>query len=322
MDIEFVLDKKCGIPLYIQLKNEIMEAVKIGKLKIGTQMPTERELAAHLKTSRNTVSSAYNLLEQEGVLISYQGRGTFVAEEANSWKQHNLKDKLFKLIDLGLEEALEMGLDTQEYLSLVRQRIKEKEEMIKKVNAIFVECNIEQAREFARQLSQETNLSVTPVVLPDLANMDEKVREVITKSQLIITTFNHVNDVRERTSSLEKEVFGVAINPSLEPIVKIARYPRNTEFGFFSLSREFLFKAENALKSAGLDNININASISRDEKEIGKILEEVDAVIVSPGRNDEVGRLVGGTKEVIKFNYDLDQDSVKAILSKIIELKK
>jgi GntR family transcriptional regulator len=319
--MDLIIDRKSGVPIYLQVKNQIMEEIKNGDLKIGDKMPTERVLSQKLNTSRNTVSAAYNLLEQEGVLISYQGRGTFVAEEAKTWKQHSKKAKLIKLIDMSFEEALEMGVDSKEFLAIVQERIKEKEDFIKGVNAVFVECNIEQANTFANELGKWTNLNIVPVVLSDIENGTEPIKKIMQEAQLIIATFNHVNEVKALTSEMKKDVFGVAINPSLETIVKIARYPKETRFGLVCLSKEFKFKVESALNSAGLDNIIINGTTSRKVEEVEKIINSSDVIIVSPGRRAEVKKLLKSDMEVIRFDYNLDQDSVKAIISKIIEIK-
>lgn len=315
------IDKKSGIPIYIQVKNQIMDEIKNGNVKIGEKMPTERELSQTLKTSRNTVSSAYNLLEQEGVLISYQGRGTFVAEEAKTWKQYTNKDKLYKIIDLGLEEALEMGLNPKEFFALVQERIKEKEELLKKVNAVFIECNIEQSREFSKQLSSTTGLDVMPLVVSDLENRNEKVDRILKETQLIIATFNHVNEVKNLTADFNKEVYGVAINPSLETIVRIAKFPSDTKFGLVCLSKEFQFKIESALRSAGLENIILNKTISKKREDVQKVVIDSDVIIVSPGRFNEVKKTAGSNKEVISFVYNLDEDSVKDIMSKLVDIK-
>lgn len=315
------IDKKSGIPIYIQIKSQIMEQIKNGTLKIGDKMPTERDLAKAIGTSRNTISAAYNLLEQEGVLVSYQGRGTFVAEEAKTWRQHDIKDKVLKFIDIAIEEAIEMGLNTREFLGLVQERIKEKEEFIKKIKAVFVECNIEQAKDFSRQLSEAINFDVIPLTISEISDMSDKTKKIIEQSQLVITTFNHVNEVKGLILNLKKDVFGVAITPSLETIVKIARYPKETKFGLVCISKEFHFKIENALKSAGLYNIEIEATISRKQEEIKKIVDSCDVIIVSPGRKSEVLKFTKGKKEVIRFDYNLDQDSVKAVIAKVIEIK-
>lgn len=299
-----------------------MEDIKTGKLKIGDKLPTERELSQKLKVSRNTISTAYNLLEQEGVLISYQGRGTYVAEEDRTWKEHTIKDKMVKLIDIALEEAIEVGLDTKEFVALVQEIVKEKESLIKNVNAIFVECNIEQAKLFTDELNRITNLHVVPMTVAQLQNRDEVAEKALQEARMIITAFNHVNEIRQIIDDLKIEVFGVASNPSLETIVKIAKYPKGTKFGQVCLSKEFYLKVQYALKSAGLENLSLKATISKDEEELLRIIEESHVIIASPGRGEEVERLAKGKKEIIKFNYVLDQGSVKAILSKILEIKR
>jgi DNA-binding transcriptional regulator YhcF (GntR family) len=141
--IEIRVSKESGVPLYVQVKKQIMDLIKDGTLKVGNKMPTERELSESLKVSRNTISTAYNELEQDGVLKSYQGRGTFVAEEANPWKAQNVKEKVIKFVDLGLEEAIETGMDVDEFLEIVTQRVKEKKEIMSKMTALYFECNIE-----------------------------------------------------------------------------------------------------------------------------------------------------------------------------------
>lgn len=322
--MNIIIDRKSGIPIYIQVKNQIMNDIKNGNLKIGTKMPTEREMAQRLNTSRNTISSAYNLLEQEGVLVSYQGRGTFVAEETKTWKQHNVKDKLLKIIDLGLEEALEQGLDAAEFLFLVNERVREKEDQMKKANAVFIECNIEQARVFAKELSQLANVNVTPMVVADLKDRNGETQRVLEEAQLLIATFNHVNEVKELTVDMGKDVVGVAINPCLETIVKIARYPIKTKFGLVCISNEFRFKVVNAIKSAGIDIGDIYATASRLQKDIEDVIRASDVIIASPGRWEDVKKLLNGKnkKEVISFDYTLDEGSVKAVIPKIMESKK
>lgn len=319
--MNITIDKKSRIPIYIQIKNQIMNEIKMGTLRIGDRMPTERDLSQCIGVSRNTISTVYNLLEEEGVLISYQGRGTFVAEEAKPWTQNSIRDKLLKIVDLGLEEAFELGLTTKEYLALVNERIEEKERQMKSISAVFVECNIEQSREFSKELAKYTNMNVVPLVLSDIISRDEKTIESISKAQLIIAPFNHVNDVKNSGVGADKEVVGIAINPSLETIVRIARYPSNTSFGLVCISKEFQFKVENALKSSGLKDIKINSTISKDDEEVMKTLSSCDVIIVSPGRREDVLRLTKGTKEVISFDYNIDKDSVKAVITKTMEIE-
>jgi DNA-binding transcriptional regulator YhcF (GntR family) len=279
--INIEINKKSGVPLYIQVKKQIMDEIKKGTLKVGTKMPTERELSQRLKVSRNTVSAAYNDLEQDGALKSYQGKGTFVVEEAISWESHNIKNKIIKFVDLGLEEALEIGMKPEEFLEIVNQRVDEKRQIMDKIVAIYVECNIEQAKMFSKQLSKNSNTNVVPLTISDLEKMDKNTKDMIESAEFIITTFNHINEVTNLTTGLNKAILGVAITPNLEPIVKIARYGVDTKFGFVCMSEEFMFKIKGALENAGLSEIYINYSNTTDDNELKDIIEKSDVMIVS-----------------------------------------
>ncbi|WP_053956756.1 GntR family transcriptional regulator [Inediibacterium massiliense] len=313
------IERKSGIPIYIQVKNHILEDIKNGVLKIGDKLPTERELSQILKVSRNTISTAYNLLEQEGILVSYQGRGTFVAQDIQICKCHHINHKVIENIDLALEEAMETGLNTKEFLSIVKDRVKEKEKLVKNIDVIFIECNIEQAKIFSDELSRITNTNVKPMTIPQLQERNEETETTIKDSQIIITTFNHINEVKDLIGDFQKEIFGVTINPNMETIVKIAKYPKGTKFALISLSKEFHFKVEYALRLAGLENLFIEATTSKDPKELQRIINQSDVIIVSPGRGKEMQQMVEVSKEVIRFDYVLDKGSVNAIISNIIK---
>ncbi|WP_341456989.1 GntR family transcriptional regulator [Clostridium liquoris] len=303
------------------MKKQIMDLIKDGSLKVGFKMPTERELSQKLQVSRNTVSMAYQELEKDGVLKSYQGRGTFVAEEVKLWEDEDIRDKLKKFVDLAFEEAIETGIDADEFMEIVTERIEEKRRLINEISGIYVECNIEQSRIFAAQLKERTNIDFKPVTVNDLRIMDKDTEELLQKSQIIITTFNHVNEVRRLTRNFNKNVLGVAITPDLETIVKIARFPIGTKFYFVCISEEFKFKVRDALESAGLGNINIEYTNSSYKEELIEIIERSDVIIASPGRYKEINELNGGRKQIINFLYSLDDGSVKALKSKLLEIK-
>jgi GntR family transcriptional regulator len=67
-----------GIPIYVQLREQILGLVGRGVLKPGMQIPTMRQVAVALKIDLNTVQRAYAELEQGGVLTKQRGVGTFV----------------------------------------------------------------------------------------------------------------------------------------------------------------------------------------------------------------------------------------------------
>ena len=69
-----------GVPIYVQLREQILALIGRGVLKPGAQMPTMRQVAVALKIDLNTVQRAYAELEREGVLSKQRGVGSFVTD--------------------------------------------------------------------------------------------------------------------------------------------------------------------------------------------------------------------------------------------------
>ena len=69
-----------GVPIYVQLREQLLRAMGAGLLAPGDQMPTMRQVAVALKVDLNTVRHAYDDLERLGALSLVRGRGSFVAE--------------------------------------------------------------------------------------------------------------------------------------------------------------------------------------------------------------------------------------------------
>jgi GntR family transcriptional regulator len=70
-----------GVPIYVQLRDQIAAAIGRGALAPGAQLPTMREVSVQLAIDLNTVQRAYAELEAEGLLVKVQGRGSFVVEK-------------------------------------------------------------------------------------------------------------------------------------------------------------------------------------------------------------------------------------------------
>ncbi len=82
MGVIFRLNPSSGIPIYLQLMEQVKHAVETGALHEGDQLPTIRKLAEDLVMNPNTVARAYRELEHEGVLEVKHGSGAFIKESA------------------------------------------------------------------------------------------------------------------------------------------------------------------------------------------------------------------------------------------------
>jgi GntR family transcriptional regulator len=72
------IDFRSGIPIYIQVVERIQERIASGRLAPGDQLPTVRSLALELRVNFNTVARSYRILDEDGIISTQQGRGTYV----------------------------------------------------------------------------------------------------------------------------------------------------------------------------------------------------------------------------------------------------
>lgn len=114
----FQLDIRSRKPIYEQLVDKLKELIIHEVYQADQQLPSVRVLAQELTINPNTIQKAYNALENQGYIYSIPGKGKFVApqsEATNDEKVKKMKQDLVKL----LSEALYLGIDKQELLSLI-----------------------------------------------------------------------------------------------------------------------------------------------------------------------------------------------------------
>lgn len=114
-----------GVPIYIQIMDQIRRSVAGGILAPGEQLPSVRELALQLAINPNTISKAYQELEHEGVVYTLRGRGTFVSGQASALSESDRLKRLNESVDKLLVEAYHLRCTPGEVLDSVKKKIKE-----------------------------------------------------------------------------------------------------------------------------------------------------------------------------------------------------
>jgi GntR family transcriptional regulator len=113
--IEFHLDSRSGVAPYLQLIQQVRQALRLGLLREGDQLPTVKDVSGALAINPNTVLKAYRELEYEGVAAAKPGVGTFVTKTladdsiaAHQQLTHDLMDWFRKARAAGLDiESIE-----------------------------------------------------------------------------------------------------------------------------------------------------------------------------------------------------------------------
>jgi GntR family transcriptional regulator len=111
-----------GVPIYLQIVNQVKYLVASGRLAPGSEMPAIRELAESLLINPNTVARAYRELEIAGIVVKRSTAGTFISEAGSPLDKRERLKILSERVDALLSEARQLAVGTDELISLIRQR--------------------------------------------------------------------------------------------------------------------------------------------------------------------------------------------------------
>jgi GntR family transcriptional regulator len=111
-----------GVPIYLQIVNQVKYLVASGRLAPGEELPAIRVLAEQLTVNPNTVARAYRELEVAGVVEKRRTAGTYVSDAGSPLARRERLKILTERIDALLAEARQLGVRTDDVIDLLRQR--------------------------------------------------------------------------------------------------------------------------------------------------------------------------------------------------------
>ncbi|MEJ2598231.1 MAG: GntR family transcriptional regulator [Anaerolineales bacterium] len=113
--MQIKLDFQSGVPIYIQIIDQIKHLIAIGILRPDDQLPTVRQVAGDLRVNFNTVARAYRLLDEAGVISTQQGRGTYIlAPPAEQASERLRQEALAGLTRRYMAEVAKLGFTPEE----------------------------------------------------------------------------------------------------------------------------------------------------------------------------------------------------------------
>ncbi len=125
--IRFRVDARLPAPPYLQLVQQVRQALRMGVLEVGDQLPSVREVVAATAINPNTVLKAYRDLEREGLVAAAPGRGTFVTRRPDG-PPPGTHARLGHSLARWVREARAAGLDDESIESLLRVTLRAAEE--------------------------------------------------------------------------------------------------------------------------------------------------------------------------------------------------
>ena len=119
------IDFQSEIPIYLQLKNQIIEGIATGKIKPGEGLPSVRQLGADLGINLHTVNKAYNLLKQDGFIIIHRQKGVVVAGQPGAGINEDYLSRLRSELQPIITEAFCRGMTCGDFCAISTEIFRE-----------------------------------------------------------------------------------------------------------------------------------------------------------------------------------------------------
>ena len=104
------IDPSSGLPIYLQIINQIKYSIAMEAIKSEDQLPSVRELASQLRVNPNTVAKAYTELEREGIVFTKRGEGTFVSDAGVSISEEEKEKIIAEMLNRTVVQAYHFNL--------------------------------------------------------------------------------------------------------------------------------------------------------------------------------------------------------------------
>ncbi|MFR9804482.1 GntR family transcriptional regulator [Pseudonocardia sp. RS010] len=114
--MEFRIDRRAGVPTYLQLVNQVRRALRLGTLQVGDRLPTAKAVVEQTAINPNTVLKAYRELERDGLVEARPGSGTFVLR---SLARPHDDPALRTDLEAWMRRAVQAGLDREDIDALI-----------------------------------------------------------------------------------------------------------------------------------------------------------------------------------------------------------
>lgn len=126
MRIPIQINENSAEPLYHQIETQLRSLIISGQIEEGTLLPSIREFAGNLNCSVITVRRVYQDLENEGLLRTRQGTGTFVAGVGDQAREQFKRDAVIEALNLAVDRGLAVQMKQEELIELFMEVVRER----------------------------------------------------------------------------------------------------------------------------------------------------------------------------------------------------
>lgn len=299
----------------------VLHRITTGQFAPGDHLPPVRKLAEEIGSNRNTVNKAYQMLCELGIIESTDsGRRGYTVKRAVQIGTKPKSELLSYIYQQSVElvwQGMAAGLPADEMMEQLRTAVDEVYGH-SALELIFFECNDYDTNEMGRRLNEVLKM---PVEYKNLSFFYKNPAAVITKYDLIITTYHHLAEITEEINRLgfpQGKVVGIDTRLTADTMLRIARFPK-TKIGVVCTNQNTAHMLKHILYGYHPE-WDIEAITADDAEAVLTLARTRDHFIVTHTSAEEVTALTGRTPDVV-VNFQIDEQSVAFLNQRIHQIR-
>lgn len=301
------IDTNNSRPVYIQMAEQIVEAIRAGQYKTGDRLKSEAEFCSETGLAKGTVRKTFDRLEEEGYIRRAHGSGTYVT----GWQPELRRMNLF------VGNCRKEGLESEEIYRLLEEACGCFFASGVQQTAAVIDCTPEIAEDIMADLSKVQKLHMTYYEVGGV-----RAGEVFPQENIWITTKTHYEEVLPAAEKTGKQLLQVRLSVPDAKEEEIAALDDDCLLGIIYDSQDFLMHISHTLALLGRHNTFYLCQKEEwgDKK---KAIRSEDIVWLVSNQEEEIIHQMGAMgSHYIVFNYGVTKESLEEIKSYMEKRKK
>ncbi len=304
------LDRAREETLLEQARVQIISGLHGGLLRPGDRLPSLRRVAALSGLNVKTVMRVYAGLEMEGLVVVRSGSGAFVTAYHSDAFEPAGAVGVWRLLRRHLDQAAGMNLTSAAYASLAQRFVDRSS--VKHRSVTVLECNEEQVRLYAREISLRIGVKTQPVLLQDLKR--QAGAALVRSCSILAVTDFHLKEGMEIARKLGKPLASLRLRPDFLP--RLMEAARRGRFAMIVSNTSFFPAFRRTLGLLGLQRVHldhISVAAGNDSSAVKRAAGRAEIVYLSPLCDRAVRALIPRGVRILSFPRQIAGESMEEL---------
>jgi GntR family transcriptional regulator len=306
------------MPLFLQIAQQLKYLILSSQVKVGTQLPSSRQLAQFFHVNRQTIYNAVRVLEDEGLVDTRQGAGIFV--KANVGETSDFDESLLQIAQTAIRQGAELGYTYQDVMKAVSfVGFTDGVDIMQSDSRyiVFVECNEPVLESYKTDIEKELKIKVVPFLLERTRTEETEFCRLVENASLVVTTFTHLHEIKSLLKDNPKLV-GISAGPYMDLMLEISRWSKNSKITVLMVRKVGAVEVAQSIIDAGIKFKNI-ICLGLEDPDLKKCLEQTEKLIISRAAYQSIKDELKSIPNIAIYENKLDRASLN-MLTNLIKL--